>query len=444
MTDLLDSDSEFYAAAQVDAALDRLTRLYPKLIDLSLDRMCRLLADLGDPHLRLPSVIHVAGTNGKGSVIAIMRAVLEAAGYRVHAYTSPHLVRFAERIRLVGSLVDETLLLALLAHVEDANAGRPITFFEVTTAVAFLAFARIPADVTLLETGMGGRFDATNVIDEPIATILAPISMDHMQYLGETLTQIAGEKAAIMKAGSPCVSAVQQLDAVKVIAAAASNTGAVLHVQNEAWSVHAADLGGGLTYKSAQNEWKAPAPSLPGRHQIDNAGLALAALDVSGLAIPAFALRNGMRKLDWPARAQRLKRGPLVAALPAGCELWLDGGHNADAGRITAQLAADHWADAPLHLICGMLTSKAAADYLRPLALKAASFTAVPVPSSDAAYAPSDLAEQARLAGFETTHTAGDIADALDGVISRAPQGRARVLICGSLYLAGEALKKNG
>ena len=444
MTDFLDSDSDIDAAAQVDATLDRLTHLYPKLIDLSLDRICRLLADLDNPHLRLPPVIHVAGTNGKGSAIAVMRAVLESAGYRVHVYTSPHLVRFAERVRLVGSLVDETLLLALLEHVEEANSGKPITFFEVTTAVAFMAFARIPADVTLLETGMGGRFDATNVVANPIATVLTPISMDHMQYLGDTLAQIAGEKAAIMKPGAPCISAAQEPDAAKVIAEAALHAGAPLHVQGEAWHVQSSNLGGGFAYISAQNEWKAPSPSLPGHHQIDNAGLALAALDASGLAIPPFAVRSGMRNLDWPARAQRLKRGLLVSALPAGWDLWLDGGHNAAAGRITAQLAADHWADVPLHLICGMLTSKAAADYLRPLASKAASFTSVPVPSSDAAYAPTVLADQARRAGFENIHTAGSVGEALDGIMSRVRQGRSRVLICGSLYLAGDVLKDNG
>ncbi len=444
VTDSSGNESHSDASAQVDAALERLTHLYPKLIDLSLDRMQRLLADLGNPHLRLPPVIHVAGTNGKGSTIAAMRAVLEAAGYRVHVYTSPHLVRFAERIRLVGGIIDEALLLALLEHVEAANAGRPITFFEVTTAVAFMALAQIPADVTLLETGLGGRFDATNVVGAPIATVLTSISMDHMQYLGETLALIAAEKAAIMKAGAPCISAAQHPDAAQVIADVASNIGAPLHIQGVDWNMHAADLGGGFTYKSAQTEWKAPSPSLPGRHQIENAALALAALDASGLAVPPFAVRSGMRAIDWPARAQRLRRGPLIAALPSSWELWLDGGHNADAGRITAELVADHWADAPVHLICGMLASKAAADYLRPLASCAASFTAVPVPSSEAAFTPKDLADQAGLAGFENAYTAGSPDEALDGILSRAPDSRARVLICGSLYLAGDVLKVNG
>ncbi len=444
VTDFLDDGEEVNVAAQVDATLERLTKLYPKLIDLSLDRMNRLLSDLGDPHRRLPPVIHVAGTNGKGSVIAIMRAVLEASGYRVHGYTSPHLVRFAERIRLVGSLIDETLLLGLLEHVEEANGGQPITFFEVTTAVAFMAFERIPADVVLLETGLGGRFDATNVVDAPLATVLTSISMDHMQYLGNTLSEIAGEKAAIMKAGRPCISSAQHPDAAEVIQTVATRVGAPLFVQGEAWNVEASALGDALTYKSERNTWKTPAPSLPGHHQIENAGLALAALDAADLAIPSFALRSGLRTIDWPARAQRLKRGPLLSALPAGWELVLDGGHNADAGRVTAELATAQWADAPLHIICGMLSSKAAAEYLRPLAPCAASFTAVPVPSSDASYTPAVLAEQAKHAGFEVIHTASDVLTAIESIVAREGRARARVLICGSLYLAGEVLKENG
>ena len=428
--------------AQVDAALARLTGLYPKLIDLSLGRMHRLLADLGDPHLRLPPVIHVAGTNGKGSTVAIMRAVLEAAGYRVHVYTSPHLVRFAERIRLVGGLIDEALLLALLEHVEVANAGKPITFFEVTTAVAFMAFAQIPADVVLLETGLGGRFDATNVIAKPAVTALSSISMDHMQYLGDTLALIAGEKAAIMKPGVPSVSVAQTPEAAAVIAAAAKDIGAALKIQNQAWRIEADGMGG-LVFDGENNTWKGPVPSLPGRHQIDNAGLALAALDQSPFAIPAFALRSGMRNVEWPARAQRLKQGPLMNILPAGWELWLDGGHNAGGGVAVAALADDFWADAPLHLICGMLSTKVADDYLRPLAARAASLTAVPIPSSDAALPSAELAAAAKRVGFTDVHIGENFTAALKR-IAVASQGRARVLICGSLYLAGEVLRENG
>lgn len=422
----------------MDAALARLTQLYPKLIDLSLGRTHRLLGDLGNPHHRLPPVIHVAGTNGKGSTVAMMRAVLEAAGYRVHVYTSPHLVRFAERIRLVGSVIDEALLLQMLEHVEKVNAGQPITFFEVTTAVAFLAFAQIPADVVLLETGLGGRFDSTNVIAKPAVTVLSSISMDHMQYLGETLALIAGEKAAIMKPGVPCVSAAQKPEAMDVIAAAAREIGAPLKVQNADWSI--TEEGGGLVFKGEHNAWKTPLPPLPGRHQYENAGLALAALDQSPFAIPPFALRSGFRNVEWPARAQHLRQGPLVNALPAGWELWLDGGHNAGGGAAVAALAAERWGDAPLHLICGMLTTKAAEDYLRPLAARAASFTAVPIPGNDTAFAPADLAAAAKAAGHKNVNTAEEVSAALKAI---SPDGRGRVLICGSLYLAGEVLKAN-
>ncbi len=427
--------------AQVDATLLRLTGLYPKLIDLSLGRMHRLLGDLGNPHEKSPPVIHIAGTNGKGSTVAIMRAVLEAAGYKVHVYTSPHLVRFAERIRLVGDLIDEALLLALLEHVEAANAGKPITFFEVTTAVAFLAFARIPADVVLLETGLGGRFDATNVIAKPTVTALSSISMDHMQYLGNTLALIAGEKAAIMKPGVPCVSVAQEAEAAAVIAQAAAEIGAPLKLQNAAWRIE--EDHSGLLFTGEHNTWKTPLPSLPGRHQIGNAGLALAALDQSPFAIPAFALRSGMRHIAWPARAQKLKKGPLTHMLPGGWELWLDGGHNAGGGAAIAALVQDQWADAPLHLICGMLATKVADDYLRPLAARAASITTVPIPSSDAGLPPAELAEAAKRAGFTTIAVAENVAAALKA-IAAPPSGRARVLICGSLYLAGDVLKQNG
>ena len=423
---------------QVDAALERLTKLYPKLIDLSLGRMFRLLDDLDSPHEKLPPVIHVAGTNGKGSTVAMMRAVLEAAGYRVHVYTSPHLVRFAERIRLVGSLIDEGLLLQLLEYVEEQNAGKDITFFEVTTAVAFLAFARIPADVVLLETGLGGRYDATNVIAKPCVTVLSSISMDHMQYLGDTLAKIAGEKAAIMKPGVPCVSVAQPPEAMHVIAGASVEIGAPLKIQNRDWRVDA--TGQGLTFTSASNTWKTPLPSLPGVHQYDNAGLALAALDQSGFAIPPFALK-GFRHIEWPARAQRLRTGPLAGLLPAGWELWLDGGHNAGAGVAAAELANALWSDAPLHIVCGMLETKAAADFLRPLTRVAASFTAVAIPGSDTSYPAAALAEIAARVGMKNVSAA----DSVEAAIRAIPhQGFARALICGSLYLAGDVLRENG
>jgi dihydrofolate synthase/folylpolyglutamate synthase len=435
------SEPSVALALQVDAALARLSGYFPKLIDLSLERMHRLLADLGNPQLRLAPVIHVAGTNGKGSTVAFMRAVLEAAGYRVHVYTSPHLVRFAERIRLAGSLIDEGLLLQLLDHVEAANAGKPITFFEVTTAVAFVAFAQVPADVVLLETGLGGRYDATNVIAKPAVTALSSISMDHMQYLGATLAAIAGEKAAIMKPGVPSVSVAQSPEAAAAIAQAAQAIGAPLKLQNRGWSI--AERHDGLSFQGEHVAWKLPFPSLPGQHQYENAGLALAALEQSGFPIPPFAARSGLRNVEWPARAQHLKHGPLVQALPSAWELWLDGGHNAGAGAVVASLAARQWSDAPLHLICGMLTTKAANDYLRPLARIAASFTAVPIASSDLGFTPDDLAAAARSVGMNSVSIAANATAALAGILAREPARRARVLICGSLYLAGEVLKDN-
>jgi len=432
------NDSSTDIHAQVDATLQRLTGLYPKLIDLSLGRMTRLLGDLGNPHEKLPPVIHVAGTNGKGSTVAMMRSILEASGYRVHAYTSPHLVRFAERIRLSGDLIDEALLLQLLEHVETANAGKPITFFEVTTAVAFLAFAQIPADAVLLETGLGGRYDATNVIAKPSVTALSSISMDHMQYLGDTLAKIAGEKAAIMKKGVPCVTVSQPDDAMEVIGRAATEIGAPLYAQGDTWRIERD--AGGLLFTGANNTWKTAMPALLGRHQIGNAGLALAALEHGPFAIPSFALRAGMRNVVWPARAQRLKEGPLVRMLPGAWDLWLDGGHNAGGGAAVAALAADEWADAPLHLVCGMLSTKVADDYLRPLARQAASFTAVPIAASDAALPPAELAEAARRVGMINVRVAGSPAEAIAGL---EISGRARVMICGSLYLAGEILRDN-
>ncbi|MGE3332197.1 MAG: folylpolyglutamate synthase/dihydrofolate synthase family protein [Rhodospirillaceae bacterium] len=428
------------ASVKVDAALERLTYLFPKLIDLSLDRMHRLLGDLGHPEQRMPPVIHVAGTNGKGSTVATMRAVLEASGYKVHVYTSPHLVRFAERIRLVGDLIDETLLLALLERVEEVNAGRPITFFEVTTAVAFMAFARVPADITLLEVGLGGRFDATNVVANPLVTVLASISMDHMQYLGDTLAAIAGEKAAIMKPGVPCVSVAQRPEALAVVEQYARAIGAPLKLQDRDWRI-ANPREGALSFEGETVQWAAPTPALPGRHQYDNAGLALAALEQTRLPIPAFAVKSGFRNIEWPARAQRLKEGPLARLLPVGWELWLDGGHNAGAGEVVAALADEQWSDAPLHLICGMLSTKAAADYLRPLSSRAASFTAVPI-ANDMAYKPNELAAAALAAGFAAPDTADTPEQALRAIIANGKR-RSRVLICGSLYLAGEILREN-
>lgn len=420
-----------------DAILARLTALHPKVIDLSLDRLTALLADLGNPQDAIPPVIHIAGTNGKGSTQAYLRAGLEAAGLRVHAYTSPHLAYFNERIRLAGDLIGDAALAAVLAEVEAVNAGRPITFFEITTAAAFLAFARTPADVTLLEVGLGGRLDATNVVRAPRLTVITPVSIDHTQYLGETLAEIAGEKAGILKRGVPCVVARQQDEALAVIEARAARLGCPLAVAGQHWT--AAREGDALVYQDERGLLDLPLPALPGPFQIDNAGTAIAALRELGYGQAEAAA--AMTRVEWPARMQRLTRGPLVEAAQAGgCELWLDGGHNPAGGAaVAATLAA--MPPRPTHLICGMLNTKDVAGYMAPLAGVAESLTAVAIPGEANTLPAQTTAAAARAAGLPAG-TAAD-AGAAVGALAAAHPG-ARLLICGSLYLAGRVLRENG
>nr|WP_184044897.1 folylpolyglutamate synthase/dihydrofolate synthase family protein [Roseospira visakhapatnamensis] len=419
--------------------------LHPKVIDLVLDRVWRLLADLGHPERRLPPVVHVAGTNGKGSVVAVLRAILEAAGLRVHVYTSPHLVRFAERIRLAraggGRLIDEDHLAALLEECERTNAGRPITFFEITTCAALLAFARAPADVVLLETGLGGRLDATNVVERPAVTVITPLSMDHQQFLGETLAAIAFEKAGILKPGVPCVAAAQAPDAATVLTRRAAEVGAPLVLGGRDWRWKTAGDGG---VHVAGASW--PAPALLGVHQRANAALAIQVARAlpSGLTPGDAAIRAGLTGVIWPGRLHRLERGALAGRLPAGWDLWLDGGHNPDAGRALAVVLAD-WDDRPLHLIAGMLDTKDQAGFLAPLLARATSFHAVPVPGTQAGVPPAVLADRARAvapAGCSVDEE-GDVSQALAGITTRAARP-GRVLVCGSLYLAGAVLGENG
>ena len=420
-----------------DAILARLTALHPKVIDLSLDRLTALLADLGNPQDAIPPVIHIAGTNGKGSTQAYLRAGLEAAGLRVHAYTSPHLAYFNERIRLAGDLIGDAALAAVLAEVEAVNAGRPITFFEITTAAAFLAFARTPADVTLLEVGLGGRLDATNVVGAPRLTVITPVSIDHTQYLGETLAEIAGEKAGILKRGVLCVVARQQDEALAVIEARAARLGCPLAVAGQHWT--AAREGDALVYQDERGLLDLPLPALPGPFQIDNAGTAIAALRELGYGQAEAAA--AMTRVEWPARMQRLTRGPLVEAAQAGgCELWLDGGHNPAGGAaVAATLAA--MPPRPTHLICGMLNTKDVAGYMAPLAGVAESLTAVAIPGEANTLPAQTTAAAARAAGLPAG-TAAD-AGAAVGALAAAHPG-ARLLICGSLYLAGRVLRENG
>jgi dihydrofolate synthase / folylpolyglutamate synthase len=422
-----------------DRVLARLTQLHPKRIDLSLGRIERLLATLGNPQEKLPPVVHVAGTKGKGSTVATMRACLEAAGYRVHAYTSPHLIRFHERIRLAGELIDEEVLLAILEECERANRGEPITFFEITTVAAFLAFSRTPADIVLLEVGMGGRLDTTNVIRHPAVTAITPVSLDHQAFLGDTIAAIAGEKAGILKPGVPAVIGPQPEEAETVIEARAAAIGTPLCRSTREWRCEAA--GTGMRYEGPRWRFDLPLPSLVGPHQIVNAGAALACLEqLRDFRLPPSAIAEGLRHIDWPARLQHLAHGPLVDMLPPAWELWLDGAHNALAAEAVAEVLKG-WHDRPLDLIVGMLNTKDARTFFVPLAPYARSVQAVTIPGEENPHPAAQIAAAARAAGLEA-HEAASVDAALGAIIERP--GPARVLICGSLHLAGVVLAENG
>lgn len=418
-----------------DAVLARMMALHPKIIDLTLDRMLRLLDALGNPQNDLPPVIHIAGTNGKGSTQAMIRAGLEAAGKRVHAYTSPHLARFHERIRVAGTLISEPDLTAVLDECYAANNGENITYFEITTCAALLAFARTPADFTLLEVGLGGRLDATNVIDRPALTVITPVSIDHQQYLGDTLPEIAGEKAGIIKRLVPCIVGPQQDAAMEVIEAEAARHHAPLLAFGQQW--HVSEDAGRMVYQDDTGLLDLPKPNLLGAHQITNAGAALAALRALGM--DGAACEAAVTRAEWPARMQRLRRGPLVDIAPQ-TELWLDGGHNPAAGEAISALLAD-MPDRPTYLICGMLNTKDIGGFLRPLAAHADRLFAVSIPGEAATLPASQTAEAATQAGLHATQ-AESVAAALSEIA--ATDSQARVLICGSLYLAGGVLRENG
>ena len=425
----------------VEAALARLQRLHPKRIDLSLDRMYRLLAALDQPHRRVAPIIHVAGTNGKGSTVAFLRACLEAAGHRVLAYTSPHLVHFRERIRLADGPIGDDHLVDVLERCETANGGAPITYFEITTCAAFLAFAETPADVLLLETGLGGRLDATNVIDRPAVTAITRISHDHTQFLGDSLSEIGTEKAGILRPGVPAIVAPQRSrEALAAVRAYAAEVDAPLLEYGIHWAYRAdAD---GVTLDPGAAPRRLPLPALAGAHQLENAMTAVMCLDrLGGVDLADGAIAAGLRAVDWPARLQPLSRGPLAESLPADWDLWLDGGHNDSAGEALA-----HWAgglaDRPLHLVVGMLESKDPREFLVPLAPLAAGLSAVAIPDEPASLTADALAAGARAAGVPGAVAAASLHDAIAGLAGR---GRpARVLICGSLYLAGKVLMENG
>jgi len=422
-----------------DRVLQRLMRLHPKLIDLSLGRIERLLAALGNPQDKLPPAVHVAGTNGKGSAIATMRACLEAGGCRVHVYTSPHLVRFHERIRLAGTLIEEDALLELLEECERANQGEPITFFEITTAAAFLAFSRMPADIVLIEVGLGGRLDATNVLPRPAATAITPVSLDHQAFLGDTIAAIAGEKAGILKPGVPGIIGPQPDEAAEVIQGRATTVGVPLLRWDREWRCEPSDRG--MRYAGPRWKLDLPLPSLPGAHQIANAGSAIACLEqLPQFALSPSSIADGLRHIDWPARMQLLTHGPLVDSLPAGWELWLDGGHNPAAGEVIADVA-NGWKARPLDLIVGMLNTKDASGFLAPLAPHARALRAVTIPGEENPHPAAEIVTSARSVGI-AAHEAPSIESALQEIVQQP--GPARVLICGSLHLAGIVLADNG
>ncbi|MEP0068712.1 folylpolyglutamate synthase/dihydrofolate synthase family protein [Pyruvatibacter sp.] len=426
-----------------DAILDRLTGLHPKLIDLSLGRLERLLGALGNPHLHMPPVIHVAGTNGKGSVVAYLRAMFEAQGLRVHSYTSPHLVKFHERIRVPdptgkSAPVSEDELIRLLSDCEAANDGGDITFFEITTAAAFLAFSRIPADVTLLEVGLGGRFDATNVIEKPRACVITPVSLDHQSFLGNTVGEIAGEKAGILKHGVPAIIAPQVDEALEVIEGEAAKLEVPLARFGQEFT--AFEEHGRLVFQDTTGLLDLPLPGLRGRHQIANAATAVAAARAFG-GLDETAIGNGLKQVEWPARMQRLSAGALADKVP-GAELWLDGGHNPAASRAIAETLADleDKNPRPLVLISGMMDSKDTGGFFEAFDGLASTVLTVGIPGQTNGRPADDVAQMARDAGLEAV-SMPDIETALEraSVISPPP----RIVICGSLYLAGEVLARN-
>ncbi len=418
--------------------------MHPRSIDLSLDRIVRLLAALGNPHEAMGPVIHVAGTNGKGSVVAFLRAMLESAGHRVHVFTSPHLRHFNERIVLGaeggGEPIAERALLQVLTRAEAANDGQPITFFEITSAAAFLAFAEHPADVVLLETGLGGRLDATNVVAKPLLTVITPISIDHTAFLGETIEEIAREKAGILKPGVPSVIAHQADGALSVIRRRAAKISAPLIVGGEQWDAY--EQHGRLVFQDGRELVDLPLPRLTGRHQIENAGVAVAAARaLNGFHLHEQHLGAGLTSAVWPARLERLCNGPLHECVSPGSEIWLDGGHNAAAGEVLARAMADleDRVPRPLHLILGMMSTKDASGFLENFQDIAAFVATVGIPGQPNAYTAEELCVMARYMGF-SAEPADDLRRALE--LSRQEAcGPVRVLITGSLYLAGTVLE---
>jgi dihydrofolate synthase/folylpolyglutamate synthase len=433
-------------AVRSDTILLRLTALHPSRIDMGLGRIERLLGQLGHPERKVPPVIHVAGTNGKGSVCAFARAMLEAQGLKVHAYTSPHLVNFRERIRLAGQIIDEGELCATLEECERVNDGQPITFFEITTAAAFLAFSRHPADVLILEVGMGGKTDATNVVARQHICVITPVGLDHQEYLGVTIADVAAEKAGIIRAGVPLVVGPQDDAPLDVITRRADALGAPLSVFGQDFFAHQEH--GRMVYQDEAGLLDLPLPRLIGRHQIENAAVAIATLRAGGWGKDA-AIEKGLREVQWPARLQRLTRGPLFDTAPEGAEIWLDGGHNPHGAAAIARAVADfeERSDKPLYLVCGMLATKDAVGFLSAFRGLARHVTTITIPDEELSLGAGSLYDAARASGLEAS-PADDLDDAMLQISAwsraRPEQGPPRILICGSLSLAGRVLQENG
>lgn len=424
---------------RTDAVLDRLTALHPKKIDLGLERTHRLLCQLGNPEKHMPPVIHVAGTNGKGSCIAFMRAIAEAAGLTVHAYTSPHLVSFNERINLRGKPIQEDKLLDTLRECEAANKSLPITFFEITTAAAFLAFSRSPADLLLVETGLGGRFDSTNVIERPSTTVITTVSLDHTSFLGPTVEKIAFEKAGIIKSKVPCVVGPQTTPAIEVIINRAKELGAPVMVFGREWFIESTNRQS-IVYSDVSGEIKLPAPGLSGKHQIYNAGVAVAAMRLNNAVNPTLKdFSVGVAGAIWPGRLQQLTHGKLSEVVATGLEVWIDGGHNPAAADALAK-AMEEWDNKPVLLICALQDNKDIKGFLTPLIPVCSGIIAINLPGKSPGHFPKKIADAASKLGARST-IAKSLVEALK-LANSFPVSR--ILICGSLFLAGEALFLNG
>jgi dihydrofolate synthase/folylpolyglutamate synthase len=436
------------AVVSSDAILARLLSLHPKKIDLALDRILRLLNALGNPQLKLPPVIHVAGTNGKGSACAFSRAMLEAQGLKVHVHTSPHLVRFHERIRIAGGLISEEELCDILEEVERVNDGEPITFFEITGAAMFLAFSRHSADAVVLEVGLGGKYDATNVVPRPAMTIVQPVGLDHQEFLGNDIAVIATEKAGIIKPGVPVVIGPQDEIAREAILRQADRLGAPVKMFGQ--DFQARQEHGRMVYEDEMGLLDLPLPRLIGRHQVENAGVAIAGLRHAGRNWGEDAgIETGLRTVEWPARLQRLTHGPLVSHAPDDAEIWLDGGHNPHCAAAVSRAIADleEKADRPLYLICGMLRTKDAVGFLSAFKGLARHVVTVAIPGETASMGAGALYDAAREAGLDAA-PAEDLEDAMLQLTAWARahtrEAPPRILICGSLYLAGKILAENG